>query len=113
MFIVLFFFFNDTAPTAIYTLSLHDALPISLLLLVGLSFGVRTPDDSLRWDEVEHARWNQRLEHSAPGSWTAFKARKKLARLEELRSGAPAQGHPDEYMLYLQGIKTPSDRTVP
>src|SRR5438552_5657572 len=25
----LFFFFNDTPPTAIYTLSLHDALPIS------------------------------------------------------------------------------------
>src|SRR4051812_49668543 len=25
---VLFFFFNDTAPTEIYTLSLHDALPI-------------------------------------------------------------------------------------
>src|SRR5436190_2813094 len=24
------FFFNDTAPTEIYTLSLHDALPISL-----------------------------------------------------------------------------------
>src|SRR5439155_22239737 len=24
-----FFFFTDTAPTAIYTLSLHDALPIS------------------------------------------------------------------------------------
>src|SRR6266849_4028074 len=26
--ILLFFFFNDTAPTEIYTLSLHDALPI-------------------------------------------------------------------------------------
>src|SRR5438105_11969681 len=26
-----FFFFNDTAPTEIYTLSLHDALPISRL----------------------------------------------------------------------------------
>src|SRR3989440_10938322 len=26
---LLFFFFNDTAPTEIYTLSLHDALPIS------------------------------------------------------------------------------------
>src|SRR3712207_6863169 len=26
---MLFFFFNDTAPTEIYTLSLHDALPIS------------------------------------------------------------------------------------
>src|SRR5436305_10909737 len=26
--VVFFFFFNDTAPTEIYTLSLHDALPI-------------------------------------------------------------------------------------
>src|SRR2546430_5555675 len=29
----LFFFFNDTATTEIYTLSLHDALPISLKFL--------------------------------------------------------------------------------
>src|SRR3989442_15254121 len=29
-FIVFFFFFNDTATTEIYTLSLHDALPILL-----------------------------------------------------------------------------------
>src|SRR5258707_9615963 len=28
--IFLFFFFNDTATTEIYTLSLHDALPISM-----------------------------------------------------------------------------------
>src|SRR5438477_11181402 len=28
-----FFFFNDTATTEIYTLSLHDALPISVWLL--------------------------------------------------------------------------------
>src|SRR2546421_8305216 len=28
--IFIFFFFNDTATTEIYTLSLHDALPISL-----------------------------------------------------------------------------------
>src|SRR5438270_10230308 len=27
----LFFFFNDTATTEIYTLSLHDALPISVV----------------------------------------------------------------------------------
>src|SRR2546429_4952822 len=27
---LLFFFFNDTATTEIYTLSLHDALPISI-----------------------------------------------------------------------------------
>ena len=29
-----FFFFNDTATTEIYTLSLHDALPISVGLVV-------------------------------------------------------------------------------
>src|SRR6478752_8039533 len=29
MFYFFFFFFNDTATTEIYTLSLHDALPIS------------------------------------------------------------------------------------
>src|SRR2546425_9040960 len=28
-YLLLFFFFNDTATTEIYTLSLHDALPIS------------------------------------------------------------------------------------
>src|SRR2546430_7667278 len=32
----LFFFFNDTATTEIYTLSLHDALPISLLQLLAV-----------------------------------------------------------------------------
>src|SRR2546421_1583058 len=30
-----FFFFNDTATTEIYTLSLHDSLPISLLIRRG------------------------------------------------------------------------------
>src|SRR2546426_10842946 len=29
LYIIIFFFFNDTATTEIYTLSLHDALPIS------------------------------------------------------------------------------------
>src|SRR2546427_12438622 len=32
--IFLLFFFNDTATTEIYTLSLHDALPISLIHLI-------------------------------------------------------------------------------
>src|SRR3712207_8623573 len=31
----MFFFFNDTATTEIYTLSLHDALPISHVVLDG------------------------------------------------------------------------------
>src|SRR5476651_2769134 len=32
---VFFFFFNDTATTEIYTLSLHDALPISAWMDIG------------------------------------------------------------------------------
>src|SRR2546426_11101108 len=31
--VFIFFFFNDTATTEIYTLSLHDALPISIRAL--------------------------------------------------------------------------------
>src|SRR5260370_13259591 len=34
-----FFFFNDTATTEIYTLSLHDALPIYLGLTEGMIHG--------------------------------------------------------------------------
>src|SRR3712207_8083121 len=42
---LVFFFFNDTATTEIYTLSLHDALPIWLggggrLFTVGAAIGV-------------------------------------------------------------------------
>src|SRR5256885_15223777 len=35
LFYFFFFFFNDTATTEIYTLSLHDALPISRVALIG------------------------------------------------------------------------------
>src|SRR5262245_64680169 len=41
LFVVFFFFFNDTAPSEIYTLSLHDALPISVRLAETLSLGRR------------------------------------------------------------------------
>src|SRR2546429_523401 len=37
--IFFFFFFNDTATTEIYTLSLHDALPISLPAFVQVPRG--------------------------------------------------------------------------
>src|SRR3712207_6760954 len=41
--VFLFFFFNDTATTEIYTLSLHDALPISTLDASIESFRVNQP----------------------------------------------------------------------
>ena len=37
-----FFFFNDTATTEIYTLSLHDALPISMTAKANLRSGIYT-----------------------------------------------------------------------
>src|SRR2546429_9862110 len=54
-----FFFFNDTATTEIYTLSLHDALPISLPepeLLASLHYEAPVGDGEQRlaalWSEV-------------------------------------------------------------
>src|SRR2546429_10007406 len=39
-FIFFFFFFNDTATTEIYTLSLHDALPISCWIWALLPYSI-------------------------------------------------------------------------
>src|SRR3712207_9573444 len=52
----MFFFFNDTATTEIYTLSLHDALPIcrskalcrlAIVLAQQATQPIASPDDSL------------------------------------------------------------------
>src|SRR6266487_3892967 len=48
---ILFFFFNDTATTEIYTLSLHDALPISAARLERMARLYRVPIDQLLPDE--------------------------------------------------------------
>src|SRR5256885_3801445 len=60
----IFFFFNDTATTEIYTLSLHDALPICLLFesLHGLSRALIT--DSLFARERLGDRKSTRLNSS-------------------------------------------------
>src|SRR5256885_14161209 len=44
-----FFFFNDTATTEIYTLSLHDALPISLHASCGSADSSPARIDSETW----------------------------------------------------------------
>src|SRR2546425_13175065 len=48
----LFFFFNDTATTEIYTLSLHDALPIFGLLQLGQQ--ISRADESHEVTPLEH-----------------------------------------------------------
>src|SRR2546422_5756525 len=45
---LLFFFFNDTATTEIYTLSLHDALPISFLEGAGI-YGGQVMEEGEGW----------------------------------------------------------------
>src|SRR6185369_18000036 len=52
----LFFFFNDTATTEIYTLSLHDALPISATSPICAPLFASSPRDrtSIRTRSEEH-----------------------------------------------------------
>src|SRR3712207_7882166 len=61
--ICLFFFFNDTATTEIYTLSLHDALPISdgrvLDRVVVVNFQVAAALDF----EIEEAVAREQIKH--------------------------------------------------
>src|SRR2546429_3877646 len=54
-----FFFFNDTATTEIYTLSLHDALPISS----------RQHDDKYARAYISCKPWQRRAPVAAPQHW--------------------------------------------
>src|SRR3712207_7562208 len=71
MLLLVFFFFNDTATTEIYTLSLHDALPISA--------GGDLPQPA--------ARWQGHQGHDAPrGGRAAPHARGQGPRQQDRKS---------------------------
>src|SRR6266852_8968278 len=78
-----FFFFNDTATTEIYTLSLHDALPISLRV------GHRLPFDAglgvvLR-EPFHRDRKSTRLNSSQGSiSYAVFSLKKKKDRRHDI-----------------------------
>src|SRR3712207_7956328 len=75
----MFFFFNDTATTEIYTLSLHDALPISASSTT--PSGCRDPVTSIRI--VRRSRYTS-TERSSPSSPRAIAwATRSIARSEE------------------------------
>src|SRR6266487_4840562 len=70
----LFFFFNDPAPTEIYTLSLHDALPISFRRARADEAHDAGPGDRRR----EGDRKSTRLNSSHPStSYAVFCLKKK------------------------------------
>src|SRR2546429_9906954 len=75
-----FFFFNDTATTEIYTLSLHDALPIYIELVEG--HGVHRPGGQLR-DQRRQAAQRHRLGMRLPGGFAVGDA------LEHPAGGGP------------------------
>ena len=64
--VFIIFFFNDTATTEIYTLSLHDALPISRDLVIGTMGSLEEIDRtissaSLKWDMKRMAAVDRNL----------------------------------------------------
>src|SRR2546430_12711176 len=72
-----FFFFNDTATTEIYTLSLHDALPI---------WAGRTPLAGRQRHAFSQRASGCRAEHRAPGRWSALRQDRKSTRLNSSHS---------------------------
>src|SRR3712207_7612751 len=84
------FFFNDTATTEIYTLSLHDALPISVNAVasrISLPSHV-SREDLLSCAKVALVEVARRFDPSSGASFATYAlARLQGAVLDELRSG--------------------------
>src|SRR5579884_4240423 len=57
-----FFFFNDTATTEIYTLSLHDALPICIRSTAARPPGSGSPDATVRFDDARSEEHTSELQ---------------------------------------------------
>src|SRR3712207_2608834 len=113
---LIFFFFNDTATTEIYTLSLHDALPISYLghaQSTGFASETRA-----RFDVAHHYAGARRLrlnEWDLAGTWTVARHAAILrepggriafefhARDVNLVMGPVAGGGPVPFRVFLDG----------
>src|SRR2546427_3324638 len=67
------FFFNDTATTEIYTLSLHDALPISCAEITSMLLATPAWKRSRAWRTSSSASLTPRLATS-----TSFRAERRL-----------------------------------
>src|SRR5258705_3199677 len=110
-----FFFFNDTATTEIYTLSLHDALPISFgpqlpRILAGTSpalaiddlqaFGLRAPQEAAR-DKLTRA-FEELYDGTATGL-LASSSQEGFAAIQVLKRVNPAQYQPANGAEYPPG----------
>src|SRR3712207_9062850 len=77
--LLMFFFFNDTATTEIYTLSLHDALPISLTIVatVLVESGSRT-DEAILEEIQRTANMELRLDGRSEEHTSELQSRQYL-----------------------------------
>src|SRR5712664_3799745 len=88
MFFFFFFFFNDTATTEIYTLSLHDALPIGRRDEVGARAARKRPDAAREARSQRQDRKSTRLNSSHDQiSYAVFCLKKKNTHTLDLLAG--------------------------
>src|SRR2546422_11621865 len=90
----LFFFFNDTATTEIYTLSLHDALPISYVIRHKVLVEKLSVRRVARELGVSRNRVRRYVEGARPGvratvERTSLVKERVWSRLEQLLAEAP------------------------
>src|SRR5256885_8585274 len=86
-----FFFFNDTATTEIYTLSLHDALPISYVLFKSFRICWNCSSSRLTSCTVRPAPFAIRKSGGQPlGEGRKHKPTKLLSELPESKWGINA-----------------------
>src|SRR2546422_1668195 len=97
LFRVSFFFFNDTATTEIYTLSLHDAFPISIVNTGASEFGATLAQ------LVEHVTENHGVPSSILGGRTIFPRAPLEWKCSRINLGAGvAQLRSEEHTSELQ-----------
>src|SRR3712207_7325280 len=104
---IFFFFFNDTATTEIYTLSLHDALPISRTvilvpliltpLVIGAMYRFMLERDNGIINEILADRKSTRLNSShANISYAVFCLKKKNKTRQSITHYRPQPHHPHQ-----------------
>src|SRR5256885_13008062 len=102
-----FFFFNDTATTEIYTLSLHDALPISLRLRptlireneIELRHGMRL-NATLRRDNIDRKSTRLNSSHLVI-SYAVFCLKKKKKKKQGYNPEQTSEHHCNAQVLLV------------
>src|SRR2546430_5613885 len=99
-----FFFFNDTATTEIYTLSLHDALPISCP--VGAMFRVdpKTAIAALGAPQRGRDRKSTRLNSSHSQISYAVFCLKKKKKIKETGARTIQRSHDNTLCMHMQVV---------